>query len=295
MRINSQIFNKQNNIQHKQQNFEAGMTAKILNQIETADTYKISNNLAKKGIDSDFKENKTLAWCCATAVALIEKINEKFGEKMELPEAIYVDDFTKMNISSSENTSGFCNFFPTPFLYKPEEFQFSKGNAVFFNSHETDIKKAPDGIKWFYDWKNISAISDIDFATGMSTTPHFLNVILHEFAHAIHENNILKNIDVEKMQKKFVNAISKINLYNFNIKNGEILEKDVCKYAATSPFEAIACDMPKKIIKSLDDELELTSNPFAKTIYSSNASEKIPEDSKTEADKLLSKIWDGEF
>ena len=33
------------------------MTAKILNQIETADTYKISNNLAKKGIDSDFKEN----------------------------------------------------------------------------------------------------------------------------------------------------------------------------------------------------------------------------------------------
>ncbi len=290
MRINSQIFNKQNNIQHKQQNFEAGMTAKILNQIETTDTYKVSNNLAKKGIDSDFQENKTLAWCCATVVSLIEKINEKFGEKIELPEAVYVDDFTKMNLTSTETTSGFCNFFPTPFLYKPENFQFTKGNAVFFNSHETDIKKAPDGIKWFFDWKNINEISDIDFAMGMSTTPHFLNIILHEFAHAIHENNILKNISYDKMQEKYQKTNSKINLYDFQTKNGDFLEKNICKYGATSPFEAIACDMPKKIVATLDDELELTSNPFAKTIYG-----EAKDYEKTEINNMLKNIWDGEF
>ena len=51
------------------------MTNKMANEIQTADVFKISNNLAKKGIDSEFQGNKVIAWCSNKVVEIFENIN----------------------------------------------------------------------------------------------------------------------------------------------------------------------------------------------------------------------------
>ena len=81
----------------------------------------------------------------------------------------------------------------------------------------------------------------------------------------------------------------------FSCKNGKVLSREVCDYAATSPMEAIACDMPKRIAKCLDKNLNLVKNPFEKTFYSSKLLEEILENKKTAADILLEQFWNGKF
>ncbi len=279
MRINNQkSYQNTNSI-----NFSAGMTQKIALQIQNTDTFKISNDLAKKGIDSDFKGNKTVAWCSNKVVEIFEQINNLFGEKIKLPKGIYVEDFGKLNIQSKGTVLGLCNFFPAK-LYKNSD-KILNGNVVLFNTFETEMKNSSQNLKQYFNWDNINEISDIDYYYfGIAATPHFLNTFIHEFAHAAHENNISDKIGGKNLLKLFEKALSDKSIQKFQNKNEKLLSKEICKYAAKSPFEAIACDIPQKVVKSLDEDLSLTSNPFENTIYSINKI-KTPEKSATDSQK----------
>lgn len=130
-------------------------------------------------------------------------------------------------------------------IYSDEK---TPARTIFFNS--------------LYDWENIDQIADNDFATGLSSTPHFLNFGLHEVVHSAHEDRLL-----DKIGAKTLNSV--LDLYKnqgqslrYQQKYGEQVSQ-ICNGAKTDPFETIACDIPKVIVSVLDKEtLMPAKNPF---------------------------------
>ena len=116
--------------------FGAGLTTRVMEQINQADVFKISNRLASKGIDSDFQGNKTIAWCCSKTVEIFEEINKKFEMNLALPEGIYVKDFEELNIPK-DNLAAFCNLTRSKLIKNSNSDTPAK--TLFFNSFQTKL------------------------------------------------------------------------------------------------------------------------------------------------------------
>jgi len=69
-------FDQSKNEQHKI-NFKAGLTSKMLQEIQREDVLEISSRLAQKGIPTDFKNNKIVAWCCDKTIDILQKLNDR--------------------------------------------------------------------------------------------------------------------------------------------------------------------------------------------------------------------------
>ena len=52
------------NVTQNQINFQAGMTIKLANGIRNTNIPEISDKFLKQGIETDFRDNKIIAWCC---------------------------------------------------------------------------------------------------------------------------------------------------------------------------------------------------------------------------------------
>lgn len=294
------IFISQNNDKYKKQKlpFKAGLTPKIMQEIQQADVLEISNRLARKGMPTDFKENKVIAWCCDKTVEIIEQLNKRFGTKLALPKGIFVEDFERLNVNNP-TIMGLCNPFSSDNLIKNSNVQIS-GETLFFNTFETLKSKMQVHEHKLYDWENIDNIADFNYAERISATDYFLDVFMHEFLHIAHKDRLLNKIGEENLEKSIDDAKNEIKIKSYRNKyGGRIVE--ICDNALTSPFEAVACDMSRTIVSSLDkDTLKPTRNPFIATPYENLPIWKriiIPyyTDEERPLKEILRNFWNGKF
>ncbi|MFA7659344.1 MAG: hypothetical protein WCY19_07910 [Candidatus Gastranaerophilaceae bacterium] len=278
-------FQKNNSPKPQRQSilFGAGLTSKMMEEIQRTDVLEISRELAKKGIPTDFKGNMVIAWCCNKIIDIFEQLNKQYKLRLSLPEGIYVEDFRLLR-EQDPDALGTCNMLLTKLkTYSDEKIQ---PRTIFFNS--------------LHNWENIDQISDNDFATGLSSTPHFLNFSLHEAIHSVHEDRLLDILGDKAVAME-------LDLYKnrglgtiYRQKYGEQVSQ-ICDSAKIDPFEAIACDIPRVIASVLDKEtLMPTKNPFIGTPYEKLSLWRrinIPyyTDEQRPLTEILRNFWNGKF
>ncbi len=275
-------------IQQANLNFYAGMTRAIRQEINSADINKISNILYQEnGIISDFKQNKITAWCSAKCVELIKTLNKNYNLKLGLPKGIFVQDFKTLHINNKTAT-GTTNFLPS-LLYKNSN-KIVPENTIFFNEFKELNYKNGNAY-----WDEIDSWADINFEEKFSATDFFMENFIHEFAHVMHNSNLLKKINMPELAEKLKLIQNPVYLRKFQDKYENKLN-NICTYASSHPLEAIACDLSKRIINGTNkDRFEIQYNiiaqsPYAKTNF-------ITRNYKNNdiLFRFLNKIWRGKF
>lgn len=218
-------------------NFHAGLTKQMRAEIRSCDINKISKELAKNNIQTDFKNNKVIAWCCLKCYELFKSL------KMPLPRGIFVDDFSNMNILIKEALA-FSNPLPCK-LYNDKDIVIPE-KTLFFN--ERPLKD-----EYTDYWESIDEAMDMQFAEKYSPNDFFLNTFLHEFSHIAHEDNLIKTFKPKKIESYYEKCCNNDFKEMFKIQYYQILSK-ICEYATESPSEAIACDMADRFVKNMDKE-----------------------------------------
>lgn len=276
LKINNQ-YNKQNIA------FGAGLTPKMMQEIQSVDILKISDRLAQKGIPTDFKDNKVIAWCCEKTVNIFEQLNEKYGIKLSLPKGIRIADFKDLD-TDSPNAYGFCNLAPMKLVKGSEKDVPSR--ILFFNTQ--------------YNWNDVDLIANKSFELRHSSTDFFLYLFIHEFVHAAHEDKLLEKFNEKKLLNKILKVKNPQQIQKYQQKYKQEVSK-ICRYALTDPIEAIACDIPRYIVKSIDpDSLELNKNPFSGSPYENLSFwKKInmfkQRDQNYKLNKIMKRFWNGQF
>lgn len=277
--------------------FGAGLTPKMMQEIQQADILTISSKLAKKGIPTDFKENKVIAWCCDKIVEIFEQLNKEFGQKLALPKGIFVEDFEKLNIDNPI-IPGFLNPTRTNLIINSDE--IIPAQTIFFNSYKSISNSIPSEMKKYYDWDFINEIADYDFSKKYSSTDFFLYYFLHEFSHLTHEDRLLNKMSSQNFDKKLDLIKSKVQIEQYHKKYGEKVSQ-ICNNALENPFDAVACDMSWVIAESLDPKTLLpTRNPFIGTPYENLSfwqKVNIPNymDEERPLNEILRRFWNGKF
>lgn len=278
--------------------FTAGLTPAIRAEIHQVDIKMVSNRLAKYGIDSDFKDNKTVAWCCEKVVNIFQKINE-YGYNLALPKGLFVEDFSNLNLPANKYRM-FCNIAPARLKKGSDE--VVPPQTIFFNNFETALKSIPANEQWFYKLDSINEIADYEFANKVTSTDSFLYLPLHEFTHIVHKVRLLKKIGSGAFSKIF-------EQYNDNnrVKEYQTLlgakTTQICESAVINPFETIACDIPRYIVKALDEKSLLPMrNPFINTPYGNTSfwqlfrrKINVNTDKDVQFDQLLNDFWNGKY
>lgn len=292
--LNTLIINE---INHKKNriSFAAGLTSKIMQEIQCTNVVDTSNRLAKKGIPTDFKNNKVIAWCSEKVVDIIQQLNKQYGTKLALPKGIFVEDFTELAIDDSTIT-GFCNLLPAKF--KKNSVEIISAQTIFFNSYKSLLSNASQGIKDLYEWKNLNSIANWKYKTKVSSSPHFLYEFLHEFSHVSHEDRLLNKLGGKKLAKILEAFNETEQLQKYRDKYGQSVHQ-ICNYAENTPLDAVACDMSRIIAGSLDKEtLMPTKNPFCGTPYEKLYFWEKNSKNKDKDSKLwntLRNFWNGKF
>lgn len=258
--------------------FSAGLTPKMLQEIQRTDVLEISIQLAKKGMPTDFKGNKVVAWCCGKTVQILQQLNERFRLKLPFPKGIYVEDFRNLR-DENPLALGTCNLRPSEF--RKNSIDVVPSRTVFFNS--------------IHNWNNINAISDEQYSVRHFSTNFFLYAFLHEFSHVIHEDKLLTQFGGKKLEKILERLHDDEQLQKYRKVYGDTVRK-ICDYAGNTPLDAVACDMPVKIIASLDREtLAPVKNPFIGTAYEKGMVSREYSDKEISLQEILRHFWNGKF
>lgn len=259
-------------------NFKAGLTSQMKKDIASCDPKKISYYLDRHSIQSDFKNDKTAAWCVLKCYELLKNFNKQFNLNLGFPKGIFVEDFNKLNIIK-QGTLGFTNFAPTK-LYLNND-SITQEKTIFFDQ---------------LNWEKIDEISDENFKFGITTTDFFLETFLHEFTHVIHEDNLLNKKSGSNVIAFLQKMLNSQFIETFQIKYESIL-KSICNYASENPLETVACDISKRILNSIDkNTLKLQNNFMHSSPYQNFSIIKkicMLYDKKQEDSSLLNKIWMG--
>lgn len=293
------LSQKNNSLKPQKQNivFGAGLTSQMVREIQQTDVLEISKKLATKGIPTDFKKNKVIAWCCDKTVEILEQLNIRTGQKIALPRGIYVEDFEKLNIED-KNAIGFCNLAPTKLIKNSDEIIPSR--VIYFDTLVQKKASSPSGMQWLNDWNNIDSISDYRYATKQAGTDSFLDIFLHESSHNIHLDKLLQRYNGETVLEKILSAKDEKQIAAYQKKYGVTISQ-ICDYALTNPLEAVACDMAKIITDSLEGTTLIpTKNPFIGTPYENlsfwqriNLPEPTNEEERLK--EILRNFWNGKF
>lgn len=252
-------------------NFKAGLSSKMRNEISSCNVKAVSSELLKNGIQTDFKDNKLIAWCILKTYQIAK--NLRFG----FPNAIVVEDFNKLH-NLNDDYLGFCNIAPTR-LYKDNK-NITSEKSLFFNQN--------------INWEKIDEISDETFDMGLSPSNFFLNVFLHEFAHSMHEQNLLNKIGGVTLIQKINKSLEEMHQLEFHKNFADILSV-ICPYAATSSYEAVACDLSNRIIKNLNkNTLEVDTTFVNNSPYRVQKWWNIHLCENT-LSKALRQFWNGKF
>lgn len=278
MNIVCSQINNSPKFQTKNIAFEAGLTPKILREIQQSDVLEISKMLEEKGIPNDFQGNKMIAWCCAKTVEIFEQFNDKFGTNLSLPRGIFAVDFKYLS-TETPHAYGLCNLTRTTLIKGSNEIIPSR--IVFFNTE--------------HNWDNINTIADQRYARKIAGTDFFLYSMFHENAHVTHEDNLLRKFDGETVAKKIISATKPWKKFIYKTKYGGRISQ-ICSYATQDPLESIACDMPIKLIDSIDKEtLKPIKNPFIGTSYEEGVKVQKYSDKERPTNEILRNFWNGKF
>lgn len=276
--------NQKNNSKKTQKHnviFEAGLTPKMIQEIQNTDVLEISKRLAKINIPTDFKGNKIIAWCSYKTVQILQQLNRKFRQKLSLPQGIYVENFKNLKMKDPL-ALGTCNLSFSEFRKDSSERVPSR--TVFFNS--------------MYNWNNIDCFSNINYARKNFSTDFFLYPFLHEFSHVSHEDRLLRKFNGVKLAKMLESLNEEEELQKYRNVYGSRV-RQICDYASNTPLDAIACDLPRTIVDALDKEtLMPTRNPFLNTPYEKlNFWHRIPKysDKDRPLKEILRNFWNGKF
>jgi len=256
------IFVNPANISSKKSkmSFGYGLSPEISKEIKHCNIDRITKELAKRGIETDFTNNKVVAWCSNQAVKIFEHLNEKYGLNLSLPKGIFVEDFVKLKISEDY---GKCNWYPA--YLPPESDRVFPERTIIFNSFESKLKTVPESAKWKYQWENIDNFTEELYKNGISSSAHFLWGFLHEITHVAnnaHVFELFKELSPQEILLKLRSLTSEEYSNEFKIKHGGLLSV-VSKRAMDGPFEAFAEDKSVKIANSLDSITLLPKyNPF---------------------------------
>ena len=270
-------------------NFRAGLTSQIKREIATTDVNKISRELFIKGINTDFKGNKVIAWSSLQCYRIIRALNNWYGLNLGLPNEIIVEDFNKLK-ARNKNATGFINMTPTKLYLNDDKVIPEK--TIFFN--EFKGFNYSGGNEY---WNKIDEISDKNYETRFSTTDYFLEIFLHEFAHAAHEENLIQKLGGTNFVKQLQKTLNPHQLNIFRAKYENLLEK-ICTYATESPYEAVACDISKRAIENIDKNMLLpktdfiTPSPYRQSIPLKRLFIYEPE---TKLSKTLRRFWNGKM
>lgn len=273
-------FQKNNSSKPQTQNiaFEAGLTPKMMQEIQHADILEISKKLEAKGIPNDFQGNQMIAWCCAKTVEIFEQFNEKYGVNLSLPKAMFAYNLNELN-TDTPHAYGICNLLQNNLIKNLN--QKIPSRVIFINTE--------------HNWDNIDTIADRRFARGEIGTDFFLYPMLHECVHAAHEDYLLSHFDGEALAKKIISATKPWKRFVYRIKYGDRISQ-ICKNAMADPLEAIACDMPVRLIDALDKEtLSPIKNPFANTPYEKGTISQEHSCRQRPLDEILRNFWNGKF
>ena len=292
MRIAFTLQNNNNKDKKQNLSFEAGLTPRMMHEIQRADVLEISDRLAEKDIPNNLalRGNKIIAWCCDKTVGIFERLNQP------LPLGIYAEDFADLDVESL-SMMGFCNLQPTEELIKGLKGRVPS-RTVFFNTFETIRDQTPPEGRGLYNWENVNEIANFRYAKRHWSTDHFLYPFLHEFTHVAHEERLLDKFGGETLAKMFETLYDEKQLQKYRKVCGPQFSW-LCEYAArTNPLEAIACDGARRIAKCIDKKtLVPTKNPFLRLPYQEEdlslwqrLQVKIHPVNKT-----LSDFWDGNF
>lgn len=257
--------------------FGAGLTSKMAQEMRAADILEISHKFEKKGIPTYFDGDRALAWLCDKTRELREQA-ARYRPNNISPSGIFGIKFKHLNIDEPD-AYGFCNLTPSKILKGSD--QIIPSRTVFFNTE--------------YDWSHIDEMMDRDYASKHSSTDFFLYPFLHEEAHVFHEEHLLGNFDDETVLHKILSAKDPEQIREYRRKYGNRISQ-LCNYALKDPLEAVACDMPVKIIGSLDKEnLTLVRNPFIGTPYEQGIVGSEHSDKELPLQEILRRFWNGRF
>lgn len=248
------VFSNQNNNcvkpQNKKVNFEAGLTPKMMQEIQHADVLDISKKLEAKSIPNDFNGNNGIAWYCNKTVEIFKQFNEHFGINLSFPRGIFAIDFKYLK-TDTPHAYGLCNLTPTTLIKGSNEIIPSR--VVFFNTE--------------HNWNAVDSISNARYAKRQSGTDFFLDIFFHEFSHVLHEDWLLELFDGETLLKMLELIKEPKQILAYQKKYGTQVSR-ICHYALTDPLEAVACDLSKRMAKSIDKEtLVPIRNPLASVPY----------------------------
>lgn len=272
---------KSNNNFKDRISYAGGLTKPMIADIRTTDISKVQNYFSKNNINTEFENNRFLAWATVRVFEILKSFQEKFGLKFGFPTNILVKDVTTINLPNLENTYGFCNLVPSK-LHKGLD-EITPAKSIIFNKN--------------FPWHNIDQISDFDFYTAKnSSTDFFLESVFHEFGHIIHEDHLLQEFNINTVLKKLISLTKPKNIEHYQDTYGSLVEKEVCGYAKNEPLDLIACDISKRFIDNINQNLLLTSgNPFKNSPYERFYTLKNLFKDKTPIDTLIRQIYQGKM
>ncbi len=250
-----QISAIQNN---KTINFQAGLTSKMKCEIKSCEPERIAKYFIQNGIPADFKNNKVLAWCTLKSFEVIQFLNQNYGLNLGLPRGIVVENFRCLKGVNPE-ADGFCT--TTPCKITGDKYTIPE-NVIFINEYPE--YNYPNGN---FFWDKVDEIADLNFENKQAPTDHFLHIFLHEFSHAIHNRNLLRKIGTYSYMDLILKVLDPSFISNFQQKYGEMFSK-LCQHATTTPYEAVACDLGKRLTENLDTKTLIpTKNSLLNTPY----------------------------
>lgn len=274
-----QISAIQNN---KTINFQAGLTSKMKSEIRACDVNKITKSIINNNIAADFKNNKVLAWCTLKSFEIINFLNKNYGLKLGFPRGVVVEDFRILK-NVNPDAEAFCT--TTPMDLYGIDYTIPE-NVVFINEYPRYTYKNGN----FY-WDKIDEISDMNYENHLAPTDSFMHVFLHEFSHAIHNTNLLETVGLKSYMDLILKVLDKDFIASFQQKYSDMFSV-LCPHATTTPYEAVACDLGKRLTQDLDTKtLMPLKNPLLNSPYVINPIIIV----ENEYEKTLRNLFNGNF
>lgn len=265
-----------------QQKFSAGLNRNIIDSAQNCDVNLISGLLHEKGIANNFQGDKVRAFCSMKIIELIDTLNKNFHMGFCYPNAIITGDLARH--FGKPDTFGFCTFTPI----KSKSGFICPEKTIFFNQSKADVKT---------ELETLDKIADIDYQKKFNSSANFMVNFIHEFAHAIHEGNLLKKHSARKVNRK----LQHWNTDNFKIEYKHRFSNfisEICEYAKTNLLDTLACDLSGKLGNGLTENLTFETNVLKNTAYEpENSMKRIKKlfiaDKIQAKEDLICAIWNG--
>ena len=261
--------------------FQSGLNRKIISDASNCNANDISNYCLKYNIQTDFKANNIIAYCCFKSIEYIRNINKSLHLNFLLPNQIIVEDFN--NLKGNLNDSwGVCNLLPTK-LYKNSD-KIIPERTILFNSNLMEFND-----KRLLEYMN--DVAEFQKKENIESSSHFLIKFVHEFAHSLHEGYLQQKFSANKLNKIIHNFLDKNNILVFQKKYSDLITNNICRYASENPFESIACDLSKRIL----DKNNQSFKPYKKYFFLKSVLCKDEQKNDNQFNKLINEIWNGKI